>query len=67
MENQLTEANEVAKQANQKFEDANRKLKVFYNIKNQNINNFESSFRFNLFSSQQDFINCYIIYNEMRV
>ena len=35
MENQLTEANEVAKQANQKFEDANRKLKVLKIIKNQ--------------------------------
>ena len=34
MGNQLTEANEVAKQANQKFEDANRKLKVFNYSKN---------------------------------
>ena len=29
METQLEEANEVAKTSNQKFEDANRKLKVF--------------------------------------
>ena len=29
METQLEEANEVAKTSNQKFEDANRKLKVY--------------------------------------
>ena len=33
METQLEEANEVAKTSNQKFEDANRKLKVYKNFK----------------------------------
>ena len=35
METQLEEANEVAKTSNQKFEDANRKLKVYKKIKTE--------------------------------
>ena len=40
METQLEEANEVAKSSNQKFEDANRKLKVRYTFVSPNLIKF---------------------------